>query len=176
MASRGGKYRNKWAMDFANKLKSDRQIVPISSPDNLAAPMGYTDRTIADNSHKDVDPNLVVKKSWDIALGPIKQIPMNLFIMWMAGNTISIFPIMMVGMMFIRPIQALIAVQTTFKLIEGNQAIAQKFMYFVGNIAALVLAIYKCQTMGLLPTHPSDWLAFVQPQKRMEWSGGGMML
>ena len=31
--------------------------------------------------------------------------------MWMAGNTISIFPIMMVGMMFIRPIQALLALQ-----------------------------------------------------------------
>jgi len=49
------------------------------------------------------------QKSWDIALGPLKQIPMNFFIMWMAGNTISIFPIMMVGMMFFRPIQALMA-------------------------------------------------------------------
>ena len=52
-----------------------------------------------------------LQKSWDIALGPLKQIPMNLFIMWMAGNSISMFPIMMVGMMFIRPIQALLAVQ-----------------------------------------------------------------
>ena len=51
------------------------------------------------------------QKSWDIALAPVKQVPMNLFIMWMAGNSISIFPIMMVGMMFIRPIQALMAVQ-----------------------------------------------------------------
>ncbi len=53
----------------------------------------------------------VFQKSWDIALGPLKQIPMNLFIMWMAGNSISIFPIMMVGMMFVRPIQALAVVQ-----------------------------------------------------------------
>ena len=55
----------------------------------------------------------IFQRSWDIALGPIKQIPMNLFIMWMAGNTISIFPIMMVGMMFIRPIQAIIAAQAS---------------------------------------------------------------
>ena len=47
------------------------------------------------------------QKSWDIALAPVKQLPMNLFIMWMSGNTISIFPIMMVAMMFFRPIQAL---------------------------------------------------------------------
>lgn len=53
----------------------------------------------------------IVQKSWDIALGPMKQIPMNMFIMWMSGNSISIFPIMMVGMMFFRPIQALFAFQ-----------------------------------------------------------------
>jgi len=52
-----------------------------------------------------------LQKSWDIALGPLKQLPMNLFIMWMAGNSISIFPIMMVGMMFIRPIQAFLSIQ-----------------------------------------------------------------
>ena len=34
---------------------------------------------------------------------------MNLFIMWMAGNTVSLFPIMMVGMMFFRPVQTLIS-------------------------------------------------------------------
>lgn len=32
---------------------------------------------------------------------------MNLFMMYMVGSSISIFPIMMVGMMFVRPIRAL---------------------------------------------------------------------
>lgn len=55
-------------------------------------------------SSKDVDTShLVYKRSWEIALGPIKQLPMNLFIMYMAGNSISIFPIMMVGMFAVRP-------------------------------------------------------------------------
>ncbi|KAK3086289.1 hypothetical protein FSP39_016371, partial [Pinctada imbricata] len=116
------------------------------------------------------------QRSWDIALGPLKQIPMNFFIMWMAGNSISIFPIMMVGMMFFRPIQALLAAQNTFKMIEGSQAPLQKIVYMFGNLVCLALAVYKCQTMGLLPTFASDWLAFVDPQKRMEWSGGGMLL
>lgn len=48
-----------------------------------------------------------------MALGPVKQVPMNIIIMWMAGNSISIFPIMMVGMMFFRPIQALIGIQNS---------------------------------------------------------------
>ena len=55
----------------------------------------------------------LLQRSWDIALGPIKQVPMNMFIMWMAGSSISIFPIMMVGMMFFRPIQAILAIQNS---------------------------------------------------------------
>lgn len=33
----------------------------------------------------------------------------------------------------------------------------------MGNGLGLALALYKCQAMGLLPTRPSDWLAFVTP-------------
>jgi hypothetical protein len=44
---------------------------------------------------------------WSIALGPWKQLPLNVFVLWMAGNTISLFPIMMVGMMLVRPVQTL---------------------------------------------------------------------
>ncbi len=76
----------------------------------LCSPPGYCPQlaqTHAEASHE-IDNNLIVKKSWDIALGPMRQIPMNLFIMYMAGNSISIFPIMMVGMLFARPVKALI--------------------------------------------------------------------
>ncbi len=52
------------------------------------------------------------QKSWDIAIGPLKQIPMTLFIMYMAGSTISLFPIMMVGMMFLKPVKALFSISS----------------------------------------------------------------
>lgn len=55
----------------------------------------------------------IVQRCWDVALGPLKQIPMNLFIMYMSGNTISIFPIMMVCMMAWRPIQALMSMSAS---------------------------------------------------------------
>lgn len=54
-----------------------------------------------------------------------------------------------------------------FKSIEGQQAGVQKLVYIIGNLLCLAMAIYKCQTMGLLPTHASDWLAFAQPQQVM---------
>uniref|UniRef100_A0A3Q3M382 ER membrane protein complex subunit 4 n=2 Tax=Mastacembelus armatus TaxID=205130 RepID=A0A3Q3M382_9TELE len=119
----------------------------------------------------------LVFRCWDVALGPLKQIPMNLFIMYMSGNTISIFPIMMVCMMAWRAIQALMSMSATFKLLESSsQQWLQGLVYLIGNLLGSALAIYKCQSMGLLLTHSSDWLAFIEPPQRMEIMGGGMVL
>lgn len=99
---------------------------------------------------------------------------MNLFIMYMSGSSISIFPIMMVGMMLIRPLKAMFSTSVTSKMAEGAQGSGQKLVYFLGNMANVAVALYKCHSMGLLPTHASDWLAFVEPQTRLEYYGGGV--
>lgn len=62
-----------------------------------------------------------------------------------------------------------------FKVSEGTHVFGQKFVYFLGQLVNIALALYKCQSMGLLPTHASDWLAFVEPQARLEYSGGGFI-
>lgn len=154
----------------SNRLVStaDLAVPPAFSLSNSLIHSEVTKKT--DTGH------LIVKKSWELALAPLKQVPMNLFIMYMAGNSISIFPIMMVGMLFLRPIQALFSVNSTFKMIENSSAIGQKCVYLLGNIINICLALYKCQSMGLLPTHSSDWLAFVEPQIRQEYLGGGLNL
>ncbi|KAG8233410.1 hypothetical protein J437_LFUL013404 [Ladona fulva] len=170
-AVRAVQRKYKWALDFGSRGKQDRNS-------DLASPPGYNPSVgqVHTETSRESDPNhLIIKKSWDLALGPLKQVPMNLFIMYMAGNSISIFPIMMVGMLIIRPVKALFTMQNTFKMIEGSHAAGQKFVYFLGNLLNVALALYKCQSMGLLPSHASDWLAFVEPQQRMEFSGGGMV-
>lgn len=50
-------------------------------------------------------------------------------------------------------------------MIEGTNKTIQRIVYAFGNLVGVGLAVYKCQVMGLLPTHASDWLAFVEPQK-----------
>lgn len=50
-------------------------------------------------------------------------------------------------------------------MIEGEQAILQKATFIFGNLVAMGLAVYKCNSMGLLPTHASDWLTFAEPQQ-----------
>ncbi|OWR42886.1 ER membrane protein complex subunit 4 [Danaus plexippus] len=161
----------KWALDFNPKNKSQTS--------EILSPPGYSQSTSVSNaeSSKDTDSNLLlIKKLWDVALGPLKQVPMNLFIMYMAGNSISIFPIMMVGMLIVRPVKALFSTQGTFKMVEGTQAAGQKFVYIIGNIVNILLALYKCQSMGLLPTHSSDWLAFEEPILKAEHIGGGFSM
>ncbi|OXU28405.1 ER membrane protein complex subunit 4 [Nasonia vitripennis] len=171
-APKSGSKRMKWALDFSHKNNKERSS-------ELASPPGYTHGVALVHSidhARDANSNhLIIKKSWDLALGPLKQVPMNLFIMYMAGNSISIFPIMMVGMLIIRPVKALFTLQQTFKVIEGTHAFGQKFVFFLGQIVNILLALYKCQSMGLLPTHASDWLAFVEPQTRVEYSSGGFV-
>lgn len=140
--------------------------------DNLASPPGYHPniRQHHGEVNQGRDMSLIVKKSWDIALAPLKQVPMNLFIMYMAGNSISIIPIMMVSMLLLRPIKAFMSVKSQFAIIEGNQAILQKLVYLLGNFACLGMALYKCQSMGLLPTHSSDWLDFLENPRRVEYA------
>lgn len=141
-----------------------------SHHDNLPSPPGYNPNLIRQSQgegSQQRDMTLVNKKSWDIALAPLKQIPMNLFIMYMAGNSISIIPIMMVSMLLVRPIKALLGV----KSVEGQMI--QKIVYVFGNLSCLALALYKCQSMGLLPTHSSDWLDFLENPKRIEYASGG---
>jgi len=161
--------RFKWSLDFASRPRNDREV---SSPPGYSTSASLSQIDIS----KENDNHLLIKKSWEIALAPLKQVPMNLFIMYMAGNSISIFPIMMVGMLLMRPVKSLVSLQNTFESIEGKSVIGQKFVFLLGNLANLGLALYKCQSMGLLPTHSSDWLAFLEPPQQLEFSGGGASL
>ncbi|XP_065359680.1 ER membrane protein complex subunit 4 isoform X2 [Calliphora vicina] len=163
MSAKQASKKSKWSLDFNTNKSND-----------LPAPPGYNANALVNQTEIVRDQRLVIKKSWDLALGPLKQIPMNLFIMYMSGNTISIFPIMMIGMMLIRPIKAMFSTQVTSKMAEGAQGTGQRLVYFLGNLANVAVALYKCNSMGLLPTHASDWLAFVEPQTRIEYYGGGV--
>ncbi|EDV41397.1 uncharacterized protein Dana_GF23442 [Drosophila ananassae] len=164
MSTKQSSKKFKWALDFNTSKNGD-----------MTSPLGYNPAALVNQTDAaGRDQRLVIKKSWDLALGPLKNIPMNLFIMYMSGNSISIFPIMMVGMMLIRPIKAMFTTQVTSKMAEGAQGTGQRIVYFLGNLANVALALYKCHSMGLLPTHASDWLAFVEPQTRLEHYGGGV--
>jgi hypothetical protein len=113
--------RRKWFVDL-KMGKQERSAAATASASNetalttttaaLAAnnnpmklPVGYSDQRLSDLLTHEDDDRLLARRSWDIALQPIKQLPMNMILAWMAGNTFSLMSIMIVVMLFMKPIQ-----------------------------------------------------------------------
>ncbi|XP_064398552.1 ER membrane protein complex subunit 4-like [Halichondria panicea] len=168
------KGRHKWSIDFSDiRRRSERG----GGRSDLPSPLGYLDNPPRDDdSAESGDTALITRIGWSVALGPWKQLPLNLFIMWMAGNTISLFPIMMVGMMCVRPVQALMGIKDVYLKLKGDQAILQTIVFVLANLVGIGLGLYKFHSMGLLPTAQSDWLEFMEERQSLEISGGGFAL
>ncbi|KXL50457.1 hypothetical protein M433DRAFT_74296 [Acidomyces richmondensis BFW] len=115
---------------------------------------------------------LKLKKAWELAIAPAKQLPMNAFGMYMTGNSLQIFSIMMVFMLFKAPIQAILNIQPTFARLETEsnrqQMVLVKLAFVACNTAALALGLWKLNGMGLLPTTRSDWLAWENAREVLE--------
>jgi hypothetical protein len=98
---------------------------------------------------------LKLKKAWEVALAPAKSLPMNAVMMYMSGNSLQIFSIMMVFMMFKNPVQALLQTNLAFSRFEtdGNKGnfLLVKAAYVAMNLLALGFGIWKVNSMGLLP-------------------------
>ena len=80
---------------------------------------------------------------------------MNAIMMYMSGNSLQIFSIMMVFMLFKGPIQGLLATNAAFVKFEseGTRAklVGVKLVYVVMQLGLLALGIWKVNAMGLLP-------------------------
>lgn len=98
---------------------------------------------------------LKIKKAWEVALAPAKQLPMNAIGMYMTGNSLQIFSIMMVFMLFKTPIQAILNINNVFIRFESEgtkqRLLGVKLVYVATNLLALSLGIWKVNGMGLLP-------------------------
>jgi hypothetical protein len=117
-SARSGPSRRKWFIDLqirkhdrlavatTTTANNDNTLATISANNNLLLiPVGYSEQKVADVTPQEDDDRLLARRSWDIALQPIKQLPMNMILAWMAGNTFSLMSIMIVVMLFMKPIQ-----------------------------------------------------------------------
>jgi hypothetical protein len=118
-SARSGPSRRKWFIDLQMRrnerlavatmatASSDNSLTTTTASNNnlLLTPVGFSDQRVADVITQEDDDRLLARRSWDIALQPIKQLPMNMILAWMAGNTFSLMSIMIVVMLFMKPIQ-----------------------------------------------------------------------
>ena len=103
-----------------------------------------------------------------IQISPVKNIFMTAFMMWMAGNEIHIFSIMITGMAIYQPLQGLMQVGSIFKIFEGKKELETavligKVLYTLSSLAALCAGLLKLSYMGLLPTATVDWISHTVP-------------
>ncbi|KAM0261692.1 hypothetical protein ACHAQJ_002144 [Trichoderma viride] len=105
---------------------------------------------------------LKVKKAWEVALAPVKGLPMTAIMMYMSGNSLQIFSIMMVFMAFKNPIVGLMSTNQAFERFQtdsnSGQILQTKLVYVAMQFVALAVGIWKINSMGLLPTTRSDWM------------------
>ncbi|KAI0987412.1 hypothetical protein GJ496_006619 [Pomphorhynchus laevis] len=113
------------------------------------------------------------RRVWDVAFSPFKQIPMNMFMMWMSGNSLSLFPLMMIVMMLTKPFQAIFTCNSTFDnelstfdtsdndpTAAKHSTLLPKLIFILGNITLTAMVLFKCHMMGILPLYASDWVSY----------------
>ncbi|RMZ73372.1 ER membrane DUF1077 domain [Pyrenophora seminiperda CCB06] len=165
-----------WVLDLNSTPSSKPKNATLSDPPGYTAALTKKERSQASKSQR-VPPTpeemdtLKMKKAWEVAIAPAKQLPMNAFGMYMTGNTLQIFSVFMVFTLFKTPVLAVLGLQRTFAPFEtpgtSGRMIGVKLVYIACNLLMLALGIWKVNAMGLLPTTRSDWLAW---ESERDWS------
>lgn len=150
----------RWVLDMTSAPVKSSKSTTLTDPPGFTAPLTTrSSNKKAVSARKPPSPeemdSLKLKKAWELALAPAKQLPMNAIGMYMTGNGLQIFSIMMVFMLFKGPIQGILGIQNTFARLEsaGNkdQMLVVKLAFIGCNLLALALGVWKVNAMGLLP-------------------------
>jgi len=91
--------------------------------------------------------------------------------LYMSGGGVQIFSMGIVAMLLLSPFKNLASMNTAFAPFAPGPPsspsakslttlLLQKLAYLGCNILTLALGLWKCRSMGLLPTGTGDWLAF----------------
>lgn len=88
----------------------------------------------------------------------------------------QIFSMMIVFMLLQGSVKAIVSYSKVFANLEtappksllADKLILPKLVFVGIQVVLLGLGLYKCNTMGLLPTSQSDWLAFKSVKKFSE--------
>jgi len=157
-----------WVIDLKGTGSRPKPLTNVADPPGFAAggsSKGKSSKhvTIAPPTEAETD-DLKIKKAWEVALAPAKQLPMNMVMMYMSGNSLQIFSIMMTAMLFMNPVKAISQLSNTFSKFDGEttrqRLLVVKLAYVALQILTIGFGIWKVNAMGLLPTTRSDWLAW----------------
>ncbi|ROW08069.1 hypothetical protein VPNG_06077 [Cytospora leucostoma] len=161
----------KWVADLASPPPYRAKASGIADPPGFPSQAVSSSKPRKQATPEEMD-TLKLKKAWEVALAPIKGLPMTGIMMYMTGNSLQIFSIMMVFMAFKNPIMGLMATNQAFERFETDTNRAKmlqvKLAYVAMQLVALAVGIWKVNAMGLLPTTRSDWLMWEAQREPLE--------
>ncbi|KAG1856679.1 hypothetical protein DFJ58DRAFT_338400 [Suillus subalutaceus] len=137
-----------------------------SAPSSRAPAKASTTTTTTTSSSSYA--SLKDKRAWDLAISPAKSLPMQAFMLYMSGGGVQIFSMGIVFMLLLSPFKNIAGMNTAFAPFAPTPASVkspkvlplQKIAYIACNLLTLAVGLWKCRSMGLLPTGTGDWLAF----------------
>lgn len=120
----------------------------------------------------------ILKKKRQMAMGLAtsiaKNIPMNAFMLYMAGKNLNMWTISTLGMCITTPLKSLMSINSQFARFEDSDGKVDlqmpKFIFVLLNVLWLSIGLYKMSTMRLLPTTSADWSGRIVWKEMMEIS------
>ncbi|KAF5748107.1 ER membrane protein complex subunit 4-like [Tripterygium wilfordii] len=167
----------RWAIDFSDVSTAPSSCDILDPPGFSRASQDQDDSTLS-RQKKDAEANWKAQKAWEVAQAPFKNLMMMGFMMWMAGNTVHLFSIGITFSALWQPISALQGVGKVFEPYKDGKVdlLGPKLLFIALNLGGLALGVWKLNTLGLLPTHVSDWVSSLPPAQEVEYSGSGIQL
>eukprot|EP01025_Chloroclados_australasicus_P042276 TRINITY_DN4499_c0_g1_i1.p2 TRINITY_DN4499_c0_g1~~TRINITY_DN4499_c0_g1_i1.p2 ORF type:complete len:175 (-),score=13.76 TRINITY_DN4499_c0_g1_i1:319-843(-) len=113
------------------------------------------------------------------AQAPMGQVGMMCFMMWMWGNQIQIFTIIIVFSSIYGAISQILSSGAMFPSSEsaaGLDVLGPRLLYCLIYGGQVIFGMYKLNGMGLLPTAPADLLSSVAPVPQQQFASGGVIV
>ena len=109
-----------------------------------------------------------LKRMNGVQFTPVSSLHMMALMLWLSGNDIHIFSIMITGSAIWSPISSMLNVGQTFQPFENDDELKDDFwrcklVYLAMCFVALLVGLAKLHFMGLLPTAAADWLDHSPP-------------
>ncbi|PRP81619.1 hypothetical protein PROFUN_01126 [Planoprotostelium fungivorum] len=143
---------------------------------NFTIRHGAEESRVATRQNKTGNTELKYKKAWEQAKAPAGSIFMTMFMAWMSGSSVHIFSIMITIYSFINPVKAILSLNNVFSRFEdpSYSLLPHKLAFIAIHLVTIIIAVYKCSVLGLLPTTASDWSSMLPIKQADEFSAGFM--
>eukprot|EP01024_Parvocaulis_polyphysoides_P040955 TRINITY_DN3741_c0_g3_i3.p1 TRINITY_DN3741_c0_g3~~TRINITY_DN3741_c0_g3_i3.p1 ORF type:complete len:180 (-),score=23.02 TRINITY_DN3741_c0_g3_i3:1074-1613(-) len=112
------------------------------------------------------------------AQAPMGQVGMMCFMMWMWGNQIQIFTIIIVFSSIYSAFSQILNSAAMFPSSDsapGLDVIGPRLLYSLIYGGQVIFGLYKLNGMGLLPTAPADLISSVPPVPQQQFAVGGVV-